>query len=152
MIESVTFEKTTYRGLPHRLEAGTPGIAGVIGLGAAIDYLGDVGLERIAAHESEMLAYGTERLKQIPGLRLIGTARRKASILSFVVDGIHPHDLGTALDLNGVAVRAGHHCAQPLMARFGVPATVRASIGMYNTREDLDRLHDGILQAIEVFG
>jgi len=152
MVQSVTFEKTTYRELPHRLEAGTPGIAGVIGLGAAIDYLETIGMERIAAHESELLAYGTDRLSRVPGLRLIGTARRKASILSFVVDGIHAHDLGTALDLNGVAVRAGHHCAQPLMARFGVAATVRASIGMYNSQQDLDRLYDGLLQAIEVFG
>ena len=152
MIETVTFEKTTYRELPHRLEAGTPGIAGVIGLGAAIDYLESVGLERIAAHEAELLEYGTDLLKQVPGLRLIGTARHKAAILSFVVKGIHAHDLGTALDLNGVAVRAGHHCAQPLMARFDVPATVRASIGMYNSRQDLDRLHEGLLQAIEVFG
>ena len=151
MIATVTFEKTTYRGLPHRLEAGTPGIAGVIGLGAAIDYLDKIGMERIAAHEHELLDYATERLRRIPGLRLIGTAPRKASILSFVFDGIHAHDLGTALDLEGVAVRAGHHCAQPLMQRFGVTATVRASIGMYNNREDVDRLHQGILNAIEVF-
>ncbi len=152
MIETVTFEKTTYRGLPQRLEAGTPGIAGVIGLGAAIDYLNAVGLERVAAHENELLEYGTDRIRHIPGLRLIGTAKRKAAILSFVVDGIHAHDMGTVLDLSGVAVRAGHHCAQPLMQRFGVVATVRASIAMYNTREDLDRLAEGIVQAIEVFG
>jgi len=151
MIETVTFEKTTYRGLPQRLEAGTPGIAGVIGLGAAIDYLNAVGMERIAAHEHELLEYGTDRLRRIPGLRLIGTAKRKASILSFVLDEVHAHDMGTALDLTGVAVRAGHHCAQPLMQRFGVVATVRASIGMYNTREDLDRLYDGIVKGIEVF-
>ena len=152
MIETVTFEKTTYRGLPQRLEAGTPGIAGVIGLGAAIDYLNAVGMERIAAHEHELLEYGTDRIRHIPGLRLIGTAKRKAAILSFVVDGIHPHDMGTVLDLSGVAVRAGHHCAQPLMQRYGVVATVRASIAMYNTREDLDHLAEGIVEAIEMFG
>ena len=151
MIETVTFEKTTYRGLPQRLEAGTPGIAGVIGLGAALDYMSDVGMERVAAHELELLEYGTERIRNIPGLRLIGTAKRKAAILSFVVDGIHAHDMGTALDLDGVAVRAGHHCAQPLMARFGVVATVRASIAMYNTTEDLDCLVRGIHRAVEVF-
>ncbi len=151
MIESVTFEKTTYRGLPQRLEAGTPGIAGVIGLGAAVDYLEAVGMDRVAAHERDLLEYGTARIRHIPGLRLIGTAKKKAAILSFVVDGIHAHDMGTALDLDGVAVRAGHHCAQPLMQRFGVAATVRASIAMYNTRDDLDRLADGIVRAIEVF-
>jgi cysteine desulfurase/selenocysteine lyase len=151
MIETVTFEKTTYRGLPQRLEAGTPGIAGVIGLGAAIDYLNGVGMERVAAHELELLEYGTERIRNIPGLRLIGTAKRKAAILSFIVDGIHAHDMGTVLDLGGVAVRAGHHCAQPLMRRFNVVATVRASIAMYNTREDLDRLAEGIHKAIELF-
>ena len=151
MIETVTFEKTTYRGLPQRLEAGTPGIAGVIGLGAALDYMGEVGMERVAAHELDLLEYGTERIRNIPGLRLIGTAKRKAAILSFVVDGIHAHDMGTALDLDGVAVRAGHHCAQPLMSRFGVVATVRASIAMYNTTEDLDCLARGIHRAIEVF-
>ena len=151
MIETVTFEKTTYRGLPQRLEAGTPGIAGVIGLGAAIDYLNTVGMDRVAAHEHELLEYGTDRIRSIPGLRMIGTAKRKAAILSFVVDGIHPHDMGTALDLGGVAVRAGHHCAQPLMRHFGVVATVRASIAMYNTTEDLDRLAEGIHESIEVF-
>ena len=151
MIETVTFEKTTYRELPQRLEAGTPGIAGVIGLGAAIDYLSSIGMERVAAHERELLEYGTDRLRRIPGLRLIGTAKRRVSILSFVVEGIHAHDMGTALDLSGVAVRAGHHCAQPLMQRMGVVATVRASVAMYNTREDLDRLHDGIVRGIEVF-
>jgi len=151
MIETVTFEKTTYRGLPQRLEAGTPGIAGVIGLGAAVDYLDGVGMQRVAAHEHDLLEYGTERIQSIPGLRLIGSARRKAAILSFVVEGIHAHDLGTVLDLQGVAVRAGHHCAQPLMQRFGVVATVRASIAMYNTREDLDCLASGIHKAIEVF-
>ena len=152
MIETVTFEKTTYRGLPQRLEAGTPARAVVIGLGAAIDYLNSIGMQRIAAHEGDLLEYGTERIQSIPGLRLIGKARRKAAILSFVVDGIHAHDLGTALDLEGVAVRAGHHCAQPLMQRFGVVATVRASIAMYNTRDDLDCMAVGIHKAIEVFG
>ena len=127
MISSVTLEKTTYQGIPHRFEAGTPDIAGVVGLGAAIDYVTDLGLDEITAYEQDLLAYGTQALTAIPGVRLIGTARRKASILSFVLDGIHPHDIGTILDQEGIAVRTGHHCAQPLMDRFGVPATARAS-------------------------
>jgi cysteine desulfurase/selenocysteine lyase len=151
MIETVTFEKTTYRGLPNRLEAGTPDIAGVIGLSAAIDFIERLGIDAIGAHEQELLAYGTDKLNRIEGLRLLGTAQRKAAILSFVVDGVHAHDLGTALDLDGVAIRAGHHCAQPLMAHFGVAATARASIGVFNNRNDIDTLATSIQSAIEVF-
>ena len=140
MISSVTFEKTTWNALPYKFEAGTPDIAGAIGLGAAIDYIQSIGFAWIAAHEQELLEYGTKALAAIPGLRLIGTAARKASILSFVLDGVHPHDIGTIVDREGVAVRTGHHCAQPVMERFGVPATARASLAMYNTREEIDAL------------
>jgi len=140
MIRSVTFEKTTYADLPARFEAGTPNIAGAVGLEAAIDYLNALGLAGIAAHEHALLAYATERLREIAGLRLIGTARDKVGVLSFVMDHAHPHDIGTILDTEGVAIRTGHHCAQPLMARFGVPATARASLAFYNTREDVDTL------------
>ena len=152
MILSVTFEKTTYNVIPHKFEAGTPNIAGAIGLGATIDYLGGLGMENIAAYEQELLEYGTERLASIPGLRLIGTAKKKASILSFVMEGIHPHDIGTILDREGIAVRTGHHCAQPVMQRFGVPATVRASLAFYNTNEEIDALVTGLLEARKVFG
>jgi cysteine desulfurase/selenocysteine lyase len=151
MIHTVSFEKTTYKDIPHRFEAGTPDIAGAIGLGAAVDYLDKIGMDRIAAMETDLLDYGTEKLQRIPGLRMIGTARRKASILGFTVDGIHPHDLGTALDLDGIAVRAGHHCAQPVMEHFGVPATVRASLALYNTRDEIDSLVTALHKAIEVF-
>jgi cysteine desulfurase/selenocysteine lyase len=151
MIQSVTFEKTTYNTVPDRFEAGTPHIAGVIGLGAAIEYVSEIGLEAITAYERELLAYATDRLSKISGLRLIGTAKEKAGVLSFVVDGVHPHDLGTLLDNEGIAIRAGHHCAQPLMSRFGVPATARASLAFYNTRADIDVLATGIHQAIEFF-
>lgn len=151
MIMKVTFEKTTYQAPPHRFEAGTPPIAEAVGLGAAIDYLNKVGLDRIAAHEAALLAYGTALLKDIPGLRLIGTAPHKASILGFVLDGVHPHDIGTLLDEEGIAIRAGHHCAQPTMERFGVPATARASLGPYNDASDLDALASGIRKVIEVF-
>lgn len=151
MIETVTIEESTFLGCPERFEAGTPNIAGAIGLGAAIDYLTGLGMDRVAAWEGELLAYGTEKLLEIPGLRMIGTAREKASVMSFVVEGLHPHDLGTILDKKGVAVRCGHHCAQPLMKRFGVPATTRASLGVYNTREDLDRLAEGVRFAQELF-
>jgi cysteine desulfurase / selenocysteine lyase len=151
MIAEVRFEKTTFADVPHKFEAGTPDIAGAIGLGAAIDYLRGLGLERVARHEHELLVYGTALLAGIPGLRLIGTAREKCGVLSFVLDGIHPHDIGTILDQEGIAIRAGHHCAQPLMERFGVPATARASLGVYNTREDLDRLAAGIRKVLEVF-
>jgi cysteine desulfurase/selenocysteine lyase len=151
MISSVTFERSTWNVLPHKFEAGTPHIAGAIGLGAAVDCVSAIGMDRIQAHERELLAYGTAALREVPGLRLIGTARAKASILSFVIDGIHPHDIGTIVDREGVAIRTGHHCAQPVMARFGVPATARASLALYNTREDLDRLVAALLKARDVF-
>ena len=151
MIREVTFRKTSYNELPFKFEAGTPNIAGVIGLGAAIDYVSAVGLEAIAAHEHALLAYATGQAAQIAGLRIIGTAAEKASILSFVLDGVHPHDAGTILDLEGVAVRAGHHCAMPVMERFGVPATVRASFALYNTREEVDALFRAVRKAQEVF-
>jgi len=151
MIRSVTFERTLYADTPQKFEAGTPNIAGVVGLDAAIAYLSDVGLDRVAAYEHELLAYGTEALSRIDGLRLTGTARRKAGILSFVIDDIHPHDIGTILDRAGIAIRAGHHCCQPLMARLGVPATARASLACYNTREDIDALVSSIRDAKAVF-
>ncbi len=152
MILTVSFDKTTYNALPYKFEAGTPNIAGGIGLGAALDYVSALGPEAIAAHEHELLAYATERALEIPGLRLIGTARHKASILSFVVEGVHPHDIGTILDHEGVAIRAGHHCAMPVMDRFHVPATARASFALYNTREDVDALIAAICKMKEVFG
>jgi len=152
MIENVTFEKTTYAAIPARFEAGTPNIAGAVGLGAAIEYVEAVGLERIAAHEQQLLAYATEALGEIPGLTIIGTAPEKAGVVSFVLDCAHPHDIATILDREGVAVRAGHHCTQPVMQRFGVPATVRASFGVYNTREDVDALVAGLRTVVEVFG
>ncbi len=152
MIRSVTFEKTTYNELPFKFEAGTPNIAGVIGLGAAIDYLDRIGMDAVAAHEHDLLEYGTKALESIPGLRLIGTAREKAGVLSFVIDGVHPHDAGTILDREGVAVRTGHHCAMPVMDRFGVAATTRASLAFYNTREEIDALVAGIHRVKEVFG
>jgi cysteine desulfurase / selenocysteine lyase len=151
MILSVSFEKTTYNELPYKFEAGTPNIAGVIGLGAALDWVSGIGLERIAAHEHELLEYGTRRLLEIPGLRIIGTAREKAAVLSFVMEGVHPHDMGTVLDYEGVAVRTGHHCAQPVMERFGVPATTRASLAVYNTKPEIDVLVNGIQKAREMF-
>ena len=152
MISSVTFEKTTYNVLPHKFEAGTPNIAGVIGLGAAIDYMNGIGLAKIAAHESDLLEYATGRLSAVPGLRIVGTAREKAAVISFVLDGIHPHDVGTVLDQEGIAVRTGHHCAQPVMDRFGVPATARASFAVYNTREEVDALVDGLDRVRELLG
>jgi cysteine desulfurase/selenocysteine lyase len=151
MIQSVTFEKTTYNTLPYKFEAGTPDIAGVIGLGAAINYLNSIGIEAIEQHEHELLQYGTEALEDIPGLRLVGTARHKASVLSFVLEHVHPHDVGTVLDREGIAVRTGHHCAQPVMERFGVPATTRASLAFYNSKEDIDALVSGIYKVKEVF-
>jgi len=151
MISSVTFEKTTFAEVPYKFEAGTPDIAGVIGLGAAIGYLEGIGIDRISAWESELLAYGTERLEALPGLRLIGTAKEKAAVLSFEMEGIHPHDIGTMLDQQGIAVRAGHHCAQPVMERFGVSATTRASLAFYNTREEIDALVRGLEQVAEMF-
>jgi cysteine desulfurase / selenocysteine lyase len=152
MISSVTFEKTIYNKVPHKFEAGTPDIAGVIGLGAAIDYVTDVGIDAIGAHEHELLGYATEKVGELEGVRLVGTAREKAAVLSFVMDGIHPHDIGTILDQEGIAVRTGHHCAQPVMDRFGIPATVRASFGLYNTREEIDALVAGIQKVQEILG
>ncbi len=152
MIASVTFEKTTYNALPYKFEAGTPHIAGVIGLGVALDYLSGLGLDRVAAYERELLTYGTATLQAAPGVRIIGTAADKASVLSFIVDGVHAHDVGTILDHAGIAVRAGHHCAMPVMRRFGVPATVRASLAFYNTREELDALGAGLREVREIFG
>jgi cysteine desulfurase / selenocysteine lyase len=151
MISSVTFEKTAYNVLPYKFEAGTPNIAGVIGLGAAIDYIRALGLDRIDAHEENLLAYATRRVEEIPGVRIIGTARHKAAVLSFTIEGVHPHDIGTVLDRLGVAVRTGHHCAQPVMDFFGVPATARASFGLYNTREEVDLLVAGIHDVIRMF-
>jgi cysteine desulfurase / selenocysteine lyase len=151
MIRTVTFEKTTYNELPYKFEAGTPNIAGGIGLGAALDYASKLGLDNIAAYEHELLVYGTEALSQIPGLKLIGTAREKAAVLSFVIEGIHPHDIGTVLDRQGIAVRTGHHCAQPVMDWFHVPATTRASLACYNTAAEIDLLVAGIRKVKEVF-
>jgi cysteine desulfurase / selenocysteine lyase len=152
MIKTVTFEKTTYAELPNKLEAGTPAIASQIGLGAAIDYLNSIGREQAAAYEAELLRYATERVSAIEGVRIIGTAKNKASVLSFVIDDIHPHDIGTILDQEGIAVRAGHHCAQPVMQRFNVPATARASFAFYNTKEEIDVLARTIEKVIEIFG
>jgi cysteine desulfurase/selenocysteine lyase len=151
MILSVSFEGSTWNALPHKFEAGTPDIAGVIALGAAIDYVASIGYEAIGAHERALLAYGTELLSEIPGLRLVGTAPHKASVLSFVMECAHPHDVGTILDREGIAVRTGHHCAQPVMERMGVPATARASLGVYNTRSDLDALAGALRRVHEVF-
>jgi cysteine desulfurase / selenocysteine lyase len=151
MISSVTFEKTLYNKLPYKFEAGTPHIEGAIGLGAALEYLMKLGLEGIAAHEHDLLAYATDRVASLPGVRLVGTAKEKASVLSFVMDNVHPHDVGTILDQEGIAVRTGHHCAQPVMDRFGIPATTRASFALYNTREEVDALVRGIEKVREVF-
>jgi cysteine desulfurase / selenocysteine lyase len=151
MILSVSFEKTEYNVLPFRFEAGTPNIAGAIALGAAIDYVQGIDLDQIAAYEDQLLAHATEAIKEIPGIRLIGTARNKASVLSFLIKGVHPHDIGTILDREGIAIRAGHHCAQPVMKRFGVPATARASFAFYNTLEEVDALVAGIRKVQEVF-
>jgi cysteine desulfurase/selenocysteine lyase len=151
MIRSVTFEKSTWNDLPFKFEAGTPDIAGAIGLGAALDYMSAVGLDRVSRHERDLLEYATASLAEIPGARIIGTARNKASILSFVLEGVHPHDIGTIVDQEGVAIRTGHHCAQPVMERFGVPATARASFAMYNTREDVDALMGALRRVLSVF-
>ena len=151
MTSSVTFEKTTYNKLPYKFEAGTPHVAGAIGLGAAIEYVNGLGMDNIAAHEHELLAYATETVSAIPGIRLIGTAKEKAGVLSFLLDSIHPHDIGTILDQEGIAIRTGHHCAQPVMQRFGIAATARASFALYNTREEVDALVEGIQKVREVF-
>jgi len=152
MISSVTFEKSTWNTLPYKFEAGTPHIEGAIGLGAALDYISSIGFDAISVHEADLLAYGTEQLSSIPGVRLIGTAPRKASILSFVMDNVHPHDIGTIVDREGVAVRTGHHCAQPVMERFCIPATARASLAVYNTREEIDALVLALDKVRQVFG
>ena len=151
MISSVTFEKTTYNKVPHKFEAGTPDMAGVAGLKAAIEYMNGIGIDKIAAHEHDLLGYATEVIGAIEGVRLIGTAREKAGVLSFVLDEIHPHDIGTILDQQGIAVRTGHHCAQPVMDRFCIPATVRASFAVYNTKAEVDALARGIRKVREVF-
>ena len=152
MIRSVSFAETTYADPPLRFEAGTPPIVEAIGLGAAIDYVNAIGHEAIAAHEAGLLAYATERLQQIEGLRIYGSAKEKAAILSFTMEGIHPHDIGTIIDREGVAIRVGHHCAQPLMQRFGIPATARASFGLYNTRDEVDALARALEKVKELFG
>ena len=151
MIKSVTFEKTIYNDLPYKFEGGTPDIAGAIGLGAAIDYVNNLGFDQITAHEEELLRYGTGALSSIAGLKLIGTAPHKSGILSFIMDNAHPHDIGTILDEDGIAIRTGHHCAQPVMWRFQIPATARASLAFYNTKEDIDALVKGIDRVLEVF-
>jgi len=151
MISSVRFDKTTFNKIPHKFEAGTPDISGVIALGEAIKYVTQLGLDGVAAHERDLLRYATEGLSAMKDIRLIGTAKDKASVLSFVMGGIHPHDIGTILDQEGIAIRTGHHCAQPVMDRFGVPATARASFGLYNTREEVDALFNGIEKVREVF-
>ena len=152
MIESVTFAKTTYAPLPARFEAGTPNIAGAIGLGAAIDFVSEIGFEAILRHSEDLLDYGHQILGDIPGLRFIGTAAHKVAVLSFVLDQVHPHDVGTFLAQDNIAIRAGHHCAQPVMQHFQVPATTRASLGIYNTRADIDALAAGLHKLLEFFG
>ena len=147
MIETVTFEKTTYNELPHKFEAGTPDIAGVVGLGAALEYVQSIGHEAIQQHEHKLLAYATQELQKIEGIRIIGTAKNKASVISFLLDGTHPYDVGTILDKLGIAVRTGHHCTQPLMNRFNIPGTIRASLAFYNNKADIDRLVEGIKRA-----
>ena len=151
MISSVTFEKTTYNVIPGKFEAGTPNIAGAIGLGRALDYVNSIGMQHITKHEKELLVYATEELQKIPQLRIIGTAAHKAGVISFVLDDIHPHDIGTIVDQEGVAIRTGHHCAQPVMQRFKVPATARASFGLYNTKEEIDALVKALYKVREVF-
>ena len=152
MISTVTFEKTKYNILPYKFEAGTPDIAGAVGLGAAVEYLETIGFDNAIAHEADVLRYAAESLAQVPGVRLVGTARNKASVQSFVMKGIHPHDIGTIVDQFGVAIRTGHHCAQPLMDRYRVPATARASLGIYNTRQEIDILVEALGKVSEVFG
>jgi cysteine desulfurase/selenocysteine lyase len=152
MIRTVTFEKTTYNDLPYKFEAGTPDIAGGIGLGAAVDYVTHIGIDQIGDYEHELLVHGTEALSQIPGLEIVGRARQKAAVLSFVIEGIHPHDIGTVLDRQGIAVRTGHHCAQPVMDRYHIPATTRASLAFYNTKAEIDALAAGLHKVKEVFG
>jgi cysteine desulfurase/selenocysteine lyase len=151
MILEVSFKGTTYNELPYKFEAGTPNISGVIGLGAAVDYLQAIGMQNVAAHENKLLAYMMSELAKIDGIRLIGTAENKASVQSFMLDDIHPHDLGTILDHQGIAVRTGHHCAMPVMQHFGIPGTTRASLGLYNNNDDIDRLVAGLAKAKQIF-
>jgi cysteine desulfurase/selenocysteine lyase len=151
MIRSVRFEKTIYNKIPHKFEAGTPNMSGAIGLKAALEYLNGLGMENITAHESDLLAYATDAISTIPGIHVIGTAKEKTGVLSFVMDGVHPHDIGTILDQQGIAIRTGHHCAQPVMERFGVDATARASFGLYNTKREIDALIRGLRKVEEVF-
>jgi cysteine desulfurase/selenocysteine lyase len=151
MILSVTFEKTTFNEVPYKFEAGTPNIAGAIALGAALDYVESLGFDRIISHERDLMRYATDCLSAVPDLRIVGTAREKVGAISFVLEDVHPHDIGTVLDHEGVAIRSGHHCAQPVMERLGLAATARASFGLYNTREDVDALVGGIQKVIEVF-
>lgn len=152
MISSVAFERTVYNKVPHKFEAGTPDISGPIGLKAALDYVTRLRIENIERHENELLEYATKRVSALPGIKLIGTAKNKAGVLSFVMEGVHPHDIGTILDQEGIAIRTGHHCAQPVMERYGIPATARASFGLYNTKEEIDVLVSGIKKVQEVFG
>jgi len=152
MISSVTFEKTIYNKVPHKFEAGTPDMSGAVGLRAAIEYLNHIGMKNIASYEHELLTYATETVSNLPGVRLVGTAREKAGVLSFVMEDIHPHDIGTILDQEGIAIRTGHHCAQPVMDRFGVDATARASFALYNTKDEIDLLVRGIQKVREIFG
>ena len=151
MIRVVTMEKTSYNELPYKFEAGTPNIAGIVGLGTAIDYVNTIGLENISNYEHELLVYAEKKLLEIDGVKIIGTAKNKAAVISFVLEGIHPHDVGTILDSEGVAIRAGHHCTQPIMQRFGIPATARASFSFYNTMEEVDQLALAIKKVFEVF-
>ena len=151
MISSVTFEKSTWNVLPYKFEAGTPNIAGAIGLGTAVDYLSAIGMDQVTAHEEDLLAYATRTLSAIPGLTIIGTAPEKIGVLSFVLEGVHPHDVGTVLDQEGIAIRTGHHCAQPVMEFFGIPATARASLALYNTREEIDAFAEGIRKVQRMF-
>ena len=152
MISSVTFEKTIYNVIPYKFEAGTPNIANVYGLGAALEYVEQIGLANIASYEHALLSYATEAVSQVPGVKILGTAREKAGVISFVLDGVHAHDVGTILDREGVAVRTGHHCAQPVMDRFGVPATVRASLAFYNTKQEINVLAAGLQRVKALFG
>jgi cysteine desulfurase/selenocysteine lyase len=151
MISSVTFEKTIYNKVPFKFEAGTPNVEGSVAFGAAIEYLNAIGLDAIAEYEHELLAYASKKIAAIPGVRIIGTAKEKAGVLSFVIEGVHPHDIGTILDQEGIAIRTGHHCAQPIMQRFGIPATARASFAFYNTKDEVDALVKGIQRVKEVF-
>jgi cysteine desulfurase/selenocysteine lyase len=151
MISKVTFDETTFNELPFKFEAGTSNIAGAIGLGTAVDYVTSVGIKNIAAHEAVLLEYATQRLKEVPGLKIIGNAKNKSAVVSFIFDNIHPHDIGTLLDYEGIAVRTGHHCTQPVMQRYNIPATSRASFGLYNTIEEIDLLTEALKKVTEVF-